>query len=97
MKTPSIDVSVNLDAATRRHVALDLACRIVSPGTSTREVLSRSREIEAWLATGIVVAPDGKAAADFNVGSFHVSIDGRSGTLTPGVVEAIRAALGDVL
>ena len=84
-------------AESRRRLALDLACRIVSPGTSTREVLSRSRELEAWMATGIIAAPDGKSAADFHVWTFRVTVDGAHGTLTPGVVSKIREALEGAL
>ncbi len=79
-----------------RCVALEAASRCVLPDTSTSGLLSRARQAETYLTTGLV-----RTGAQFlsavEIGGEGVSVTVEAPGLDSGVVDRLRVAVAGVL
>ncbi len=79
-----------------RAAALDAACRISPTGEDTRGVLSRARQLETYLETGIVRHGD-RDGTTVHVAGLAITISAPLGHLKVSTVGQIRAAIEEAL
>lgn len=93
--TITVDVDAKLTPVAARTLALDMACRAVTPGSSTGFFLSSARQFETYLLTGLSqTGPRLLQGTQVGAEGVSVLVDG---DLTPDLAERIRVAVAGVL
>lgn len=91
MAAASGTIKLNLDGSHIRALALDMACRVATPGDPAGRVLSFASKFEEFLTSGRADIGGGQARVNIDVPGLRVLLEGEK--VTSALADGVRALI----